>query len=166
MTTTLTLAGREQVINEPCFKHLRLIIDAYAKLSADSGEPEKLAAVEFILNTLAGNAIKLSKLSTTELIAFLQAVPDICGLKTVTGTNEKTKTDWGFLYAHLSACLGWTYDYIDNNMTLSRLNEYRGYWKTHPPTHQLVAAYMGYEAKDQNNGSQFLAALAAQVKKQ
>jgi hypothetical protein len=41
---------------------------------------------------------------------------------------------------------GWTWEHIDNLMTLPRLNTLLKYWHLHPPVHLTMAAYVGYEA--------------------
>lgn len=45
----------------------------------------------------------------------------------------------------MCTCFGWTWEYVDDNMTLERLNAMELYWKENPPLHILVANYMGYE---------------------
>lgn len=40
---------------------------------------------------------------------------------------------------------GWTWEYIDENMTLPRLCELSAYWGKNPPTHIIAAAYVGYK---------------------
>lgn len=131
---------------------------------ATADDAGQIDAINTLLACLAGENIKLHQLKAGELQAFLTAIPDFCQLKADTGKASKQPFLWGDIYAHLSSCYGWTYDYIDNHMTLSRLAEYDGYFAKHPPTHQLVAAYMGYEYQDKQAGSSFLAAIAAQVK--
>jgi len=42
---------------------------------------------------------------------------------------------------------GWTWEYVGRQMTLPRLYEMQGYWEQHPPVGDLVAAYLGYEAR-------------------
>lgn len=42
---------------------------------------------------------------------------------------------------------GWTWDYIDDNMTIPRYLALAKYWKEWPPIHKLVAAYLGYKGK-------------------
>lgn len=51
--------------------------------------------------------------------------------------------DWGYLYSHLVQSTGWTWEYIDDFMTLPRLWELESYWKTAPPTH-VSAARIAY----------------------
>lgn len=38
-------------------------------------------------------------------------------------------------------------------MTLPRLYALNKYWEIHPPSHILVAAYMGYKPQGQSKGS-------------
>ena len=161
---TVKIFGKNVLIKEPVFGTLRKVISEYNNLSTDISDTDKVMAVEAMLFLLIGN-IKIHKLSSDELTEFLKAVPDICGLTTSTSNSKaSTKDHWGDIYAHLSMCLGWTYDYINEHMTLSRLAEYQGYWDNNPPTHQLVAAYMGFEAKDKSDGNAFLAAIVEKAK--
>lgn len=163
--TQLTLAGRECSIAEPCFKKLRLILAAYSRLADPACfDVDKVKAVESILLYLLDKPISIKHLKNGELAALLQALPDLCGLKPVAANSKTGETRWGDLYAYLSAYFGWSYDMIDHQMTLSRLEEYRDYMQKHPPTHELLAAFMGYEYQDKQSGNSFLAGIAAQVK--
>lgn len=38
--------------------------------------------------------------------------------------------------------MGYTYEYIDDYMTIPRLNAMAAYWKENPPLHQMVAQYL------------------------
>lgn len=38
---------------------------------------------------------------------------------------------------------GWSWEYIDEYMTLPRLSGMMEYWNEHPPLHILLAAFMG-----------------------
>ncbi len=40
---------------------------------------------------------------------------------------------------------GWTWEYVEDNMTLPRLKTMNAYWKQNPPLHQLVKNFMGYK---------------------
>ena len=52
--------------------------------------------------------------------------------------------DWDFLYSHLLACFpGWTWEYIDDHMTVPRYLAIQRYQKDNPPLHLMVAAYFG-----------------------
>ena len=55
--------------------------------------------------------------------------------------------NWGELYAHLIACTGWTWDYIENQMDIPRLASMNAYWAKHPPLHVMVQWFMGIEEK-------------------
>lgn len=53
------------------------------------------------------------------------------------------------MYAHLLTCFpGWTWEYIDANMTIPRLKEITAYQKQNPPTHVMIAAYLGIGAEE------------------
>jgi len=43
----------------------------------------------------------------------------------------------------LIACTGWTWEYIDNYMTIPRLSEMTDYWADYPPAHVMIAQYFG-----------------------
>lgn len=47
------------------------------------------------------------------------------------------------MYAHLITCTGWTWEYIDDFMTVPRLKSLNLYWKIRPPVHVSVAGYLG-----------------------
>lgn len=51
--------------------------------------------------------------------------------------------NWGELYAHLIACTGLPWDTIGEQFDLPRLEAMNAYWRTHPPLHLMVAAYLG-----------------------
>lgn len=163
----ITLGNKQVTVQEPVFKHLKIILKAYNRLADELPDADKMAAIDTMLASVFDGKLKLKHLGADELSDFLAAVPKICGVDASDGkpSNGKPSGDhWGDIYAHLSACLGWTWDYIDNNMTMSRLDDYKNYWLKNPPVHQLVAAYLGYEYQDKQAGSQFLAAIAAKVK--
>jgi hypothetical protein len=42
---------------------------------------------------------------------------------------------------------GWTWEYVDEYMTLPRLSEIAEYWEHQPPVHLLVARYLGVKPK-------------------
>lgn len=44
----------------------------------------------------------------------------------------------------MMAFQGWTWEYIDENMTIPRWNAIASYWRRHPPVHELVAGFTGY----------------------
>lgn len=55
--------------------------------------------------------------------------------------------NWGELYAHLIACTGWTWEYIENHVDIPRLTSMNDYWAKHPPLHVMVQWFMGIEEK-------------------
>lgn len=161
----IKLAGRERELNEPVFRVLKKILLAYNLLSSNASKSEKLIALQTLLDCLTNRKIKLKQLKKGELETLINAIPELCHLKPAPDNKGKLEINWGEIYIHLSvSCPGWTYDYIDNNMTLSRLEECQDYFKKFPPIHQMVAAYLGYESENKQQGNSFLAALAAQVK--
>ena len=50
--------------------------------------------------------------------------------------------EWPFVYGHIATATGWTLHEIDQ-LTLWEANELFTYWQDYPPTHALVAAYLG-----------------------
>lgn len=49
-----------------------------------------------------------------------------------------------FIVANLCTILGWTWDYVTENVTLPMLASLGQYWGKHPPIHILAAAYLNY----------------------
>lgn len=47
------------------------------------------------------------------------------------------------MYARLACATGWTWEYIDHNVTLPILEGFAEYWGEAPPVGELVAAYLG-----------------------
>jgi hypothetical protein len=164
MTLTLFLAGKPRQLNEPVFKQLKIIISAYNQLANSTDQSDHLSTITALLKAVTAEKISVTKLKTGELEQLLKALPELCQLSQVDDTKTGKPFNWGDIYAHLSSCYGWTYDNIDNHMTLSRLHEYEAYQRENPPTHLLVKAYLGYEYHDQKAGNAFLATIAAQVK--
>jgi hypothetical protein len=39
---------------------------------------------------------------------------------------------------------GWTFEYIDEFVTLPQLKEMSHFWEKNPPIHRMVATYLGY----------------------
>ena len=58
---------------------------------------------------------------------------------------ELLPEQWPEVCAHIAACTGWTWCYIEAELDLPRLVALNAYWKHHPPTHLLLAAFMGVE---------------------
>jgi hypothetical protein len=47
------------------------------------------------------------------------------------------------VYPYLITATGWTWEYIDDHMTLPRWNHLAEYWSQYPPTNILVGAALG-----------------------
>ena len=61
-------------------------------------------------------------------------------------TGEATPPSTGDgLIAEFSVCLGQTWDYVEDTLTMAQITAYRKYFARHPPVHLLAAAYMGYK---------------------
>jgi hypothetical protein len=41
------------------------------------------------------------------------------------------------------AAYGWTWEYIDENMTIPRLNTVHTHWEYAPPVHMMIASFFG-----------------------
>lgn len=52
------------------------------------------------------------------------------------------------MYGLIVTTTGWTWEYVDEFMTLPRLNELRQYWEKEPPVHVSVAAYFLGKTED------------------
>jgi len=138
----ITLGNRRYPYREPVLRDLRLVISHY---NAIAGSDDPGRHIDAILGLLVvGNAPKARRLGPAVLADFLAALPGKLGLEQGPDVGDGPAV-WGGLYAHLSMTLGWTYDYIDGHMTLSRLKEMQPYLRKNPATHQLVAAFLGYE---------------------
>jgi len=68
--------------------------------------------------------------------------------------------------------MGWTWDYVDQHMTLPRLYEILAYWKRQPPLFLMVGWYLGigsganggvrkFEDLSESEKADFLGRLAA-----
>lgn len=55
--------------------------------------------------------------------------------------------NFGEVVAFLVTVTGWTYDYIEESMTLPRFHELADYWQGNPPLHLMVKSYLGIETK-------------------
>ncbi|MDD5276738.1 MAG: hypothetical protein PHR16_11750 [Methylovulum sp.] len=146
----VTLGGKARPVSEPPLGQVRRILKFYRQLAAVTGDDDAAAQERFkLVNAILAvffGAMKLGRVTGAELSVFLNAVPDICGLEPAqAGTNTQDVDDFGTIYAHLAAAFGWDYATIDSQVKLSQLRDMSDYMKRNPPTHQLVAAYLGYE---------------------
>jgi hypothetical protein len=93
--------------------------------------------------------------SPAELVAFLEAVPTICGLEAVDKATATAKDPWGEIYAFFACCNGYTWAEIDGTMTLSRSEAIQDYWLHNPPAHIIEKAKIGYEYKKPQTVAEF-----------
>lgn len=50
------------------------------------------------------------------------------------------------MYARLCSATGWSWEYVDECVTLPRLYAFLDYWKLAPPVAESVAAFVGIKA--------------------
>jgi hypothetical protein len=161
-TVTCVLAGKSRTLREPVFKDLKRVLYSYNALATANTEQERARHFIELLTVFFGKkAVSLTHITSQEAVDFLSAIPAACGLEKTTATTKEKDTGLDFVYSHLAACFGFSYDYVDNNMTMSRLKTYQHYWESHPPTHLLVASFLGYEKKEQDSLHSFFSGLRA-----
>lgn len=59
---------------------------------------------------------------------------------------------------------GWTWEYIDDMMTLPRLYAIFKHWESRPPLHWMVAQFLGIKRKSQDQSGASLAPDEGDVK--
>jgi len=166
---TVTLGGKNWRIEEPVFKILRQTIELYRQL-ADPNQPEDIQGqvVIAMMRLLIPDPrlfpsvwYKLRHFRTikpftgAEIADFLAAIPIICKLQTVTAAEATAKDPWGEIYAFYACCNGYTWDEIDNTMTLSRSELLQDYWLHNPPEHIIQKAKVGYQYKKLDTVGEF-----------
>lgn len=63
------------------------------------------------------------------------------------------------MYCRVIAATGWTWEYIDEFLTLPRLAAMNRYWAVNPPLHLMVQGYLGYskpKVRQEDNTEQAL----------
>ena len=166
----IKLACRHFVINEPVFGTLKVLIPAFNRLQIGTqSDKATILDVRLILALLLGPQIKklhwFRRPSVAEIANLLQKLPDFLQLEAIVSKPEAPALSgaeaWDQLYCIIIDRTGWTFEQIDTTMTLSRLAAMNEYWQKHPPTNNLVAAYLGYEHEPEDAG---LSALIRQLK--
>jgi hypothetical protein len=158
---TVTLGGKEWLINEPVFRDLKIILAALNYLNtADLTDVQITVTLQKIITSLIGEdhvrqfrrycweAWKIPAPTSDELTALLNAVPELCGLTVSaqsTTRQSASATDWNALYWRIARVTSWTFSQIDTEMTFSRFAELSEHLNEKPLTDDLVAAYLGYE---------------------
>jgi hypothetical protein len=83
------------------------------------------------------------------------------------GSGSGERPDWGFICSDLITITGWTWEYIDEFMTLPRLYDLSRYWRDYPPIHALIGAFLGVkpsvksEQKEKESIDQIIADFSA-----
>lgn len=160
-STACILAGSPYKICEPAFGKLELVIHYYNALATTDNEERRVHCISQLIFILVSDKVKIQRISTAELIAFLELIPKACGLEQPQAKSDTSK-DKGldFIYGHLAACFGWTFDNIAQTMTMTRLKRLTPYLESHPATHIIAAAALGFEKKDQDTLHKTLHAIA------
>lgn len=153
------LAGRDFTIEEPVFGVLKVLIPAFNRLQTGAQSDRAMCAdLWLIMSLLLGWQIKklhwFRRPSVADIANLLQKLPDFLELEPNTGNAKKTSKydSWDELYCIIIDRTGWTFEQIDRTMTLSRLAALNDYWQEHPPTNNLVAAYLGYKYEPADGG--------------
>jgi len=55
--------------------------------------------------------------------------------------------NWDGIYARVITALGWTWEYIDEFLTLPRLNALVKHWQDFPPVNETVAVFVGVKSE-------------------
>jgi hypothetical protein len=160
---TLILGGKPHVINEPVFRDLKIILAALNRLNhPDDSDFNLIADIQLILHSLLGEyhvkkfrrfsweAWKIPTPSPEELTAMIEAIPEICGLQKSASSNDsnsKQTDDWDAIYWRVIRVSGWTWQQVDEQMTISRLNSLSESLNVTPSADSMIATYLGYEYK-------------------
>lgn len=156
----LVLGGKVFPVSEPCFRDLRLILNALNQLNSNPDDQVMTESLQIIMTALIGEdnvkkfrrfcweAWKIPAPNSDELTAMIKAAPEICGLIPSQNTSDNktlANDDWDSLYWRVIRSTGWSWQQVDTEMTLSRLTALSEHLLERPLTDDLVAAYLGYE---------------------
>ncbi len=65
------------------------------------------------------------------------------------------------IVAHVCHMTGWTWDYVEDTLTVPRLKSLYVEWKKHPPIPILLAAFMGIKPVEKGEPSELVERLQA-----
>jgi hypothetical protein len=51
---------------------------------------------------------------------------------------------------------GWTWDYVDETLTVARLKALQDYWADNPPVQAMIAAYFGIKPEKKQSKTDFI----------
>ena len=69
--------------------------------------------------------------------------------------------DWDRIIAHTCHMTGWTWDYVEEHMTMPRLKALHEEWRRHPPVPLMIAAYLGIKPQEEGTTEELLERIAA-----
>lgn len=49
---------------------------------------------------------------------------------------------WAAVYARVITATGWTWEYLDDNVTIPRLTALTAHWRDTPPAHEALASIL------------------------
>lgn len=170
----VVLGGKSWPVQEPVFKTLREVIALYNRINDPTQSLQQRAdAIIGLMKCLINDPalfppwwLRLVKfrsikpITQNEIHDFLQAVPSLCKLETVKTAQSTAKDPWGELYAFFACCNGYTWDQIDNTLTITRSEQIQDYWLHNPPEHIIQKAKIGYEYKPPKTLEEFFNGLS------
>ena len=59
--------------------------------------------------------------------------------------------DWDKIIANICHLTGWTWDYVEETLTIPRLKALYGEWRVNPPLPIIVAAFLGVKPKEEGS---------------
>jgi hypothetical protein len=134
------------------------LLDVIAEIQNGSGMDYTFLAMKTIFESfkkehhdLADNFIQ-ENFNDEALVDIFNDLLALSGLTQSEGDN-KEPIKWDEIYAHISACTGWTPRQIDDDTTIDQIVALNKYYEAHPPIHILAAAYMGYKHKEPDSQS-------------
>ena len=64
--------------------------------------------------------------------------------------------DWDAVIAHTCHLTGWTWDYVEETLTVPRLKALHREWERHPPLPILFAAWVGVKPKEHGTAEELV----------
>lgn len=64
------------------------------------------------------------------------------------GGSGSGEIDWEQVICHFVCSTAMTPDEVEDQVTFARMEQFYKYWRKHPPTHIVAAAFAGIKAQD------------------
>ena len=155
----ITLGKHSYPVIEPVFKHLRVIMAAQNEIieNSNSNTDAQISALIMVIiknllskrHFLHVRAIGLRKATGDQFTALLANLPELCGMEDqqiqATPPRFSSVDPFDRIYARLGLLFGWSFEYIDNHMTMTRYRAIEEQLQYTPPVDELVAGYLGYK---------------------